>query len=479
MKIKIYNKKAPLAIFQTLNQKRLDEMIQSGIVYNKGLTGVLSESLKQYENLQNAVNFDLLNFNPKKYFKLELPELKPIVLEKVESNTLENKDSDNDVSLLDFSDYNIDLRDIKVINKFNARRRDETIESESDATLGEIIDISDENCINLLEGVNEEAPNPNNLINVNPKKFCNSDLHDFKLFRKKSENQLKENREIINDAHAHRTMHQFGRNCFDFSSIRSRKSSDILTSKNMGQYKNSGVMTPLMEYKRNIRKNNLNIKESYDASECSNSQMQYYSRTKNPNPTSQINNERLNKSSQQFLSPAINGENKLPFGECFKTGRDFKSRLTSNCNSGARTPIKFGKSASRKDLNAMKSEIKSVAGLSSRKKKNRNEYLNCFGSGQKMRFSSKSPLFAKLRKNILKSNKKERSKSGYGNHKIVRENDKKYFSLSDSSKNLLATKPSRSTIPAKYHQQLIKLIDGYGSNFDFSDSRKFFLKGCI
>lgn len=475
MKIKIYNKKAPLSTFEALNQRSLEEMVQSGSVYNKGLTNVLSETLKRYENLQNAVDFTLSNFNPRNYFTLKLPELDAAgVLQKMDSAKMfQSKDSENDVSLLDFSDYNIDLRDIKVVNKFNERKRHETIESENDATLGEIIDLPDDSCLNLLEDVNSESKTNRNFKKEISKRFSNSDLCEFKLFQKKSLKELKENKETNNEAHTTATS-QFGRHINDSSSVRSRKSSNVLTSKNMAKYKNSGIMTPLLEYNKQGSKQKSGFRGTYDSSSMTNSQVHYYTRTKTPNPMTQNQQQRLNKSGQHFLSPSVNGAggSRLPFGSCFKTAQDFKSRLTSNCNSGARTPIKFGKSMSKKELNGINNDMSSRAGMSSRKKNNRIEAISYNGSGQKMRFSSKSPLFARLKKNVQNSNRKSKAKYGIRERGIGRESPKRQFLLSESSKRLLAMKPSRSTIPARYHQQLIKLIDGYGSKFDFSGSRK-------
>ena len=44
--------------------------------------------------------------------------------------------------------------------------------------------------------------------------------------------------------------------------------------------------------------------------------------------------------------------------------------------------------------------------------------------------------------------------------------------LTKTTKRLLSSKPTRETVPSKHHPQLIKLIDGIGSEFDFSETSK-------
>lgn len=440
MKLKIYNKKAPLATFEALNQRNLEDLLQDGKIYNKGLYTLLSDTLTRYENVQNTVNFTANTFNPINYFSLILPKIDSEMLETVDSARLfEKTHGENEVSLLDFSDYNIDLNDTKVVDKFNTTN----IES----TLGDVIDIAEDSCLDLLKGFDDSKI----IKPVENKGQMN--LCDFTLGEK--ELDFKENRFSMGGKTTN-----FGRSTNDNIQLKTgRKSSNILASKNQNNLKSSGKSTPFIDfsrYKKDNKKMNKLKKQYSDIS----------SRTKTPPPSHPANGKR--RSTGQFLSPPPILNNYSSIGITFNAVFNQEQNFQSNNTTGNVTPLKFGKQKSRNELPG---KVKTTFQKIDEWKKNEEKSIS---SAQKMRFNSKSPIFMRLKhKNKSKTKSKSPLNGKTKKRKRSNEGNRSQFILTEKSKKLLASKPTRATIPSNYHQQLIKLIDGYSSNYDFSDSSNF------
>lgn len=443
MKIKIYNKKAPLATFEALNQRNLEEMLHDGKIYNSGLNKVLSETLKKYENVQNTVNFTSKNFNPIEYFTLIFPRFDSEVA--IDSARLfeQENNPEVEVSLLDFSDYNINLNESNVVNKFN---------STANHTLGDVIDFPEDSCLDLLKDMDDEIRE----ITV---EGCNEengeiDLCDFTLGPRKFD--LKENRRSTGHKRAN-----FGRGKEKDNIYLKlgRKTVNVLSSKNQNKPKGKDEKSaPFLDFSRYKKDQNKLLKKQ---------KSMYHTRNKTPNPGGYHHTQGDRRSAGNFLSPPPQVSNCSSMGIAYNSvfQRD-KKKFYSNTD-GNVTPMKFGKKKSKKDMKKKGKVCYTQEGGRSCKANSDDQGLNV----QKIRFTSKSPIFMKLRNRNNKNKKKSRSPM-CGRPKIYYNEFKKKFTLNEKSKRLLASKPTRASIPSKFHQQLIKLIDGFGSKFDFSDSSK-------
>lgn len=466
MKIKIYNKKTPLSTFEALNQRGLEELLQDGKVYKKGMSNVLSETLKRYENLQNSVNFDTNPFTPTDHFKLLLPKLSSSdIVEALDSARLFTlkENEKNEVSLLDFSDYNIDLNDPNVVNKFNKEV------TETNRTLGEVIDFPEDSCIDLLKDIDMGIK----VLKEENREFDDEkkiNLCEFNLFGEKDNRKFESKENRFSAGSTNNKYTKFGRKSDHISLKNGRKSANILSTKNENsRLKDSSSISSAfgeaLKQRNNIQRKILENKKRRNND---------YFRTKTPTPIGSSTQEIGSRNGKQFLSPPPIINNFSSVGISFNSVFPKNNIPSGNNTNGNVTPMKFGKSDSKTKNNKFKKSYTTLE-----------DWRNHTQEGKKLKdddevrgFNSKSPIFMKLKQKNKSSKKKNgnSSKSPFCGRRSpqTRESDnlKKYFNLNEKSKKLLASKPTRSTIPSKYHQHLIKLIDGFGSKFDFSDSGK-------
>lgn len=463
----------PMELFKVLANEKTRALCNYGSLYTYGLRCVRKDLMVKFEDMRNNIDFkktnelDISQFYEfshgenlslsiiekdfEKYFDQE--KLRKIVQDNLDETLnpemQNNRDKEDDLlnfshlgmSLLEVTDMNIDK------NLVPGRTADDTNEGtlDTERILGDVLRIPDDSKINLLDDTNFEIE-PKRVKSKRIKRGegllfpGNNDSGDEKRsvsrgsqFSSRSTNRRKRRKKSrtgssyhLNDNKSQKSVNKFGRrkkNKVDFGSQQLKKKPPLLNPK--------GYSGPKVRSTSNIQDSVLN------PSLLSFNQQDYADQDIKTNRMSVAHSAGYGNEGRQrsYTGGRMKGMNGMKVRK--------------------RTPEPgMGKSGLLEVNSDMMKNFAKTADFSTI---NPNDGVKS-PYGQKLQFSyrSRSPKprdSYKSRKSPMRKRRRKKSHTG-------------------SNGSLLSSqKPSRDTIPSEYHGLLIKLIDGLGTDFNFSESQ--------
>lgn len=474
----------PLKLFEMFVNEKSRVLCNYGQLYIYGLKCVRKDLITKFEDMRNNVEFkklkdlkveELYEFNCSENLNLSIidkdferyfdPEkLKKIVQENLDEtinpekhNIIKEKEDD----LLNFSHLGMSLLEVTDTNieknlGLNITNEETTGTLDTERLLGDVLKIPEDSKLNLLDDTNFGLDkNTNNQMKKQNKSggllFPGNDSTDEKRsasigsqFSSKSDKKRRKTKDSnsrtgrkIDDNKSQKSIGKFGRKKKDIPKGNldtgiGMKKPPILASTSTKNYQGPRVRSSSNVQEGPLSLHNFNPQDYLDVD----SENNRISSTHSVGYPETEQRQRSYTGGGRFSNMGYGSRKKTPEPMMVKSG---VHNLGSNDNNEYAYSIKsFAKTT---DFSTVKSN---------------NDNLSNYGSKIQFSYRSRSP--------------KPKTISKGGRTPSKKRSRKQSQNISSGSL-IMAQKPSRDTIPSEYHSLLIKLIDGVGTDFNFSDSQ--------